>query len=84
MRLLKFNKHYRCYNAGEIAGFEDPFAEGLIGSGIATLVVDTPGIAKDIPAVETASAPAGPVLEDEIEGDGEEKTGGRRTKRAKE
>ena len=56
MKLVKFEKHYRCYNVGEIAGFEGPFADGLIRSGIAALVVDTPDIVKDVPTTTEISS----------------------------
>ena len=66
MELVKFNKHYRCYNVGEVAGFEEPFARGLIESGIASLVTDTPTIVKDVPvAIETSAPGSSSEIEDE-------------------
>jgi hypothetical protein len=70
MKLVKFNKHYRCYNVGEVAGFEEPFADGLIKSGIAALVVDTPGMVKDVPAVVEGSEAGllGEIDDEDLEG----------------
>jgi hypothetical protein len=69
MKLVKFAKHYRCYNAGEIAAFEDPFADGLVHSGIAALVVDTPAVVKDVPAGVEHSVPeaAGEIEDEDLE-----------------
>ena len=36
MKSIQFKKHYRSYNPGEIAHFEDDLADKLITAGVAT------------------------------------------------
>lgn len=66
---VRFLVHSYPYNIGEIAGFDPEHAERLVSRHIAELVTDTPAAVKDVPAVQTAGA--GPVLDEEIEGDEE-------------
>jgi len=78
MKLLRFTRHYDVYNAGEIAGFEDPHAADLVSRGIAALIVDKPAIVKDVPAEIERSAPtaADEIDDEDLEAPG--KSRGRR------
>jgi phage gp45-like len=69
------------YNAGEIAVFEPDRADLLVSRGVAELVVDTPAVVADVPAVVTAEAEIvgnGGDLEDETGADRPTRRGRRR------
>ncbi len=52
LKAIRFTKGWQGYNGGEVAGFDDETADGLVASGYAT--VYEPGAPKD-----TQAKPAG-------------------------